>query len=80
MKIAKLDRWEMLLQEYGITFVHIKGKDDILADAIYRLHTINMYETADDTDTTHIATIHSHEIPEQIHLVQTSQSLCNLST
>ena len=33
MKIAKLDRWAMLLQEYDITFVHIKLKDNILADA-----------------------------------------------
>ena len=34
MKIAKLDRWTMLLQEYNITFSHIKSKDNILADAI----------------------------------------------
>ena len=26
MNIAKLDRWAMLLQEYNITFVHIRGK------------------------------------------------------
>ena len=38
MKIAKLDRWAMLLQEFDITFVHIRGKDNILADAISRLH------------------------------------------
>ena len=30
MKIAKLDRWVMLLQEYDFTFVHIRGKDNIL--------------------------------------------------
>ena len=40
MKIAKLDRWVMLLQEYDITFVHIRGKDNILTDAISRLRTI----------------------------------------
>ena len=74
MKIAKLDRWAMLLQEYDIKFVHIKGKDNILADAISRLCTINIYKTADDTDTAHIAKFHPNEIPEQIHLVQTSQS------
>ena len=46
MKIAKLDRWAMLFQEYDITFVHIRGKDNILADAISRLHTIDVYENA----------------------------------
>ena len=44
MEIAKLDRWAMMLQEYDIKFVHIKGKDNILADAISRLCTINIYE------------------------------------
>ena len=44
MKIAKLDRWPMLQQEYNIRFIHIKGKDNILADAISRLHTVNIYE------------------------------------
>ena len=43
MKIAKLDRWAMLLQEYDIKFIHIKGKD-ILVDAISRLCTIDIYE------------------------------------
>ena len=49
MKIAKLDRWMMLLQEYDITFVHIKEKDNILADAISRLHTLDIYEKAIET-------------------------------
>ena len=44
MKIVKVDRWAMLLQEYDIKFIHIKGKDNILADAISRLHTIDIYE------------------------------------
>ena len=44
MKIAKLDRGAMLLQEYDITFAHIKGKDNILTEAISRLHTIDIYE------------------------------------
>ena len=44
MKIAKLDRWAMLLQEYNIMFIHIKGKDNILADAISRLCTVDIYE------------------------------------
>ena len=49
MKIAKLDRWAMLLQVYDITFVHIKGKDNILADAICRLYTLDIYEKAIET-------------------------------
>ena len=44
MKIAKLNRWAMLLQDYNITFIHIKGKDNMLADAISSLHTIDIYE------------------------------------
>ena len=44
MKIAKLDRWAMLLQEYDIRFIHIKGKDNILADTISRPCTIDIYE------------------------------------
>ena len=34
MKIANLDRWVMLLQEYDIIFVHIKGKDNILSPTL----------------------------------------------
>ena len=44
MKTAKLDRWAMFLQEYDMKFIHIKGKDNILADAISRLCTIDIYE------------------------------------
>ena len=43
MKIAKLDRWAMLLQKHDIRFVDIKGNDNILADAI-RLCTIDIYK------------------------------------
>ena len=46
MKIVKLDRGAMLLQEYDITFIHIRGKDNILTDAISRLCTINVYDDA----------------------------------
>ena len=50
MKIAKLDRWAMLLQVYDIQFIHIKGMDNILADAISRLHTIDIYIYKDLTE------------------------------
>ena len=65
MKIAKLDIWTMLLQEYDITFVHIKGKDNILADAISRLCTIDSYEKALETQ-------HSHAVKNSHHTASKS--------
>ena len=75
MKIAKLDRWAMLLQEYDITFVHIKGKDNILADGISRLRTIDIYKKAVGTQHSHAvktATTQLDETVEQIHHVDSS--------
>ena len=48
MKIAKLDRWAMLLQEYDIKLIHIKGKDNILADAISRFCTLDIYKDPEE--------------------------------
>ena len=82
MKIAKLDRWLMLLQEYDITFVHIKGKDNILADAVSRLHTIDIYEKALETHHSYAvktATTQLDETVEQIQHVDSSPLLQSLN-
>ena len=82
MKIAKLDRWVMLLQEYDITFVHIKGKDNILADAISRLCTIDIYKKAIETQHSHAvktATTQLDETVEQIQHVNSSPLLQSLN-
>ena len=42
MKIPKLDQWGMELADYNVTFVHIKGSNNILADAISRLKTLDI--------------------------------------
>ena len=74
MKIAKLDRWAMLLLEYDITFVHIKGKDNILADVISRLHTLDIYERTIETQ--HSPTIKTPRTQQEgtIDLIQNIDS------
>ena len=75
MKIAKLGRWAMLLQEYVITSVHIKGKDNICADVISRLHTIDIYKKAIETQHSHAVkttTTQLYETVEQIQHVDSS--------
>ena len=68
----------MLLQEYDITLVHIRGKDNILADAISRLHTRDIYEKtieAQHSPVTQIATTQLDETVEQIQHVDSSPLL-----
>jgi hypothetical protein len=33
----RIIRWRLLLEEYGPTYVHIAGKNNIVADALSRL-------------------------------------------
>ena len=86
MKIAKLDRWAMLLQEYDITFVHIRGKDNILTDAISSLCTINVYDDAVEDRQQHSldtqGTTHSSKVPEDIQLLNsgTPPQFLNINT
>ena len=35
--MPKLDQWAMESADYNITFIHIKGSNNILADAMSRL-------------------------------------------
>ena len=44
IKTPKLNRWSMQLADYNITLMHIKGKHNILADAICRLKMLNIYK------------------------------------
>ena len=82
MKIAKLDRWAMLLQEYDIMFIHIKGKDNILANAISRLHTINIYEDPAEDRLQHSPKAKSRKVTESMQLLDTrpAQQLLNITT
>ena len=76
----------MLLQEYDITFVHIRGKDNILTDAISRVHTINVYDDAVEDKQQHSPnmqdTTHSSKVTEGIQLLdsRTPPQLLNITT
>ena len=76
----------MLLQEYDITFVHIRGKDNILADAISRLCTINVYKEAIEDKQHHLPdsqnATHSNVKVEQIQHLNSSTppQLLNMNT
>ena len=65
----------MLLQEYDITFVHIKGKDNILTDAISRLCTIDIYEKAIETQHSHAVKTATTQLDETVELIQHIDSL-----
>ena len=86
MKITKLDRWAIFLQEYDITFVHIRGKDNILVDAISRLHTINIYEDPAEDKSLHTPTAqntaHSSKATDDTQLLNsgTAQQLLNITS
>ena len=60
----------MLLQEYDITFVHIKGKDNILADAISRLCTIDIYEKTTETQNSHVAKLTTTQLDGTVEQIQ----------
>ena len=76
----------MLLPEYDITFVHIRGKDNILTDAISRLRKNNIYKNPKENKPQHPlatqSTAHSSKVPEGIQLLNsgTPPQLLNINT
>ena len=44
IKYLSLTGQSMELADYNITFIHIKGKSNVLMDAISRLKTLNIYK------------------------------------
>ena len=72
----------MLLQDYDITFFHIKQKNNILADAISRLHTKDIYEKAIETQHSHAVkttTTWQEGTIEQIQHIDSTQLLQSLN-
>ena len=46
MKIPKLNHWSMELSDYNLMFIHIKGRNNILAGEISRLKTLYIYKNS----------------------------------
>ena len=44
MKINNLNHWSIELLDYNHIFLYIKGSNNILADAIFRLKTLDIYK------------------------------------
>ena len=44
MKSKTIDRWALKLQQYNIKFQHVASKDNIIAEAISHLKTVNLNE------------------------------------
>ena len=76
----------MLLQGYDIKFVHIKVKDIILADAMSRLHTTDIYEDPAEFRLQHppVPKIQpeSSKVTDKVQLLDagTAQQLLNITT
>ena len=73
MKIAKLDKWVMLLQEYDITFVHIRGKDNITHRCYLQIknkqHIQKTVENKPQQSLATQGTAHSSKVTEDIQLL-----------
>ena len=50
MSSPLLDRWALELQQFNIKFQHIRGKRNIVADAISWLRTVGLYQDNDNKD------------------------------
>ena len=50
---ACLIRWKMLLEEFGPKVEHVKGKKNVITDALSHLHlSPKQHDVIDDTETT----------------------------
>jgi hypothetical protein len=49
MPSSRVIRWRLLLEEYGATFVHVKGEDNVVADTMSRHPNTDAEDKVDDT-------------------------------
>ena len=79
IKIPEINGWSLESADYNIMFVYIKGKNDVLLDAISRLKTLNIYkEPLENPKTSAFSTVEENVMEicaSDMHTVGTSM-LC----
>ena len=60
----RIARWRLLLEEYGPTYVHVKGTDNVVADALSRMDADFEAEMPSAESTTEMANAFSNEKEE----------------
>ena len=69
----RITRWRLLLEEYGPTFLHVKGEDNVVADALSRLDATFPSEPEEE-DAHHIAYCMSHLYRDETHKLPTGKN------
>ena len=77
----RITRWRLLIEEYGPTFKHIKGKDNIVADALSRLSMTEAPNSKPSPDerALHCAMAMSHVIRDESALVPEASNATSMA-
>ena len=62
----------MEFANYNITFIHIKGKNNVLADAISRLKALNLYKEPLGNPKTPAVLTHKEVSANDMHTISTT--------
>jgi hypothetical protein len=61
----RIARWRLLLEEFGAEFVHVKGKDNVVADALSRMDA-DFESQLEDLESDAIGQLHAHAMSYMI--------------
>ena len=67
MSSPVLDRWALELQQFNIKFQHIQSKKNMVANAIFQLRTMGLYQDNGNEDVPPTIDIVIENITEEVH-------------
>ena len=70
MSSLLLDHWVLELQQFDIQFKHISGKKNVVADTIFRLRTLGLYQDNGNTDLTKTDDDIVNNVMEDVHAIE----------